>query len=263
MVERQKTLDNKIILTDTQKKKILEIIDKTKKESCQYYGWHLTLINNEDEKSGYPFIHLKIYWTEQENQTVIDKVNKYLKMCDVEFTYEDLSIFTNNYNDKTKAYECHNAICNLTEDTFITEWLLNEGIGTVLIDDPEDIETLSNAGLFQHMIKDGFSNIGKISDKPHPNIKIEITDHGKPTGKYFIPNRIYEIPSAKFGEWLDSQETFTLMTEDAFEGDFGYLLKKITKIIMMYRQNPDLFVQDYPILLNEIDKKEDSICKKP
>ena len=244
MNERQKTLDNKVILTDTQKKKLLEFIDKTKNSACQNYGWHITLYDKEDRQSGYPFIHLKLYWQIEQNEEVVRKVNEYIKeYSDATFEYGDLAIFCNGIES-----DLHNAFCDLTEDSTITEWLLENGIGQVWIDYSEDRETLTKAGLSKYMVKDGYSNIGKISTKPHKEILIQITDKGKPTGKYFVPETIYQIDANKFEEWLYNQDRFEILEEDAFEGDFGYLIETCDKIISDYRQNPEKFVETFPFL---------------
>lgn len=244
---RQQTLDKKLILTDTQGKKLLAHIDQTKNSACQNWGWNFTLYDKEDKESGYPFLHLKIYWPEENNEDVIERVNKEIfEYCAEKIGYADLATFCNNYN----ANDCHTAFCGLTEDHEIAEWLLESGIGKVFIRDSEDQELLAENGLKQTL--DGFSPIGKISDKPHPKINIAITDKGKSTGKFFIPNQLTEIPCKVFDAWLDSQDRFSIVERSAHENDFAYAIENATKTILEYRSNPTKFLEDYPRLIEVI-----------
>ena len=67
MAEQKEDLD----LLD---KTILELVNRTKRYACMEYGWCVNLFDRKDEESGYPFIHLRDFWSERENQRVIDKV---------------------------------------------------------------------------------------------------------------------------------------------------------------------------------------------
>ena len=99
---------------------ILELVDRTKRYACMEYGWCVNLFDGEDEENGYPFIHLRDFWSERENQRVIDKVNKEF-FNDTDVKYEDLMLFVNNLN----AVDCHNAAGSLIKNSYIAEWLLS------------------------------------------------------------------------------------------------------------------------------------------
>jgi len=215
--------------------RILELVDEAKKHACLNYGWRLNLYDSEDKESGYPFVHLKIYWNEKENQKVIDYVNK-LFFDDVDIKYSDLAIFTNNYN----AGDCHNAVCSLMENSQVTEWLLKESIGKVFSDFDEDFEILAKSGLkLEH--KGKYSCIGRIKEKSDEKIRIKIENDG-----YFIPNKIREISSKRFYEWYAGQERFEILDDDS--EDFWYCRDSVIETIKKYRANPKLFLEDYPLL---------------
>jgi len=185
-------------------------------------------------------IHLfisKYFWNKEENQKVIDKVNEVF-FDDLDVKYEDLAIFINNYN----AVECHNAACSLLDNSYIAEWLLKNGIGNVYCHYDEDYEILKNAGLkMRHCGK--FANVGKLKKIRRGNKEIVI----------FIPNKVREISSTEFYKWYRNQERFEIAYDES--EDFWYLREKAAEIIKHYRQNPMLFLQDYPYLEDLVLKK--------
>ncbi|MCP8309016.1 MAG: hypothetical protein H3Z54_10045 [archaeon] len=215
--------------------RILSYIDRTKKEACRNYGWSFTLYDLEDKDSNYPFIHLKIFWFDRNNQKVIDRVNNEF-FYDTEIKYDDLAKFINNCN----ADQCHNAACSLIENSSIAEWLLSEGIGRVYCDDDEDFEILKKAGLeLSH--KGKYSCIGRIENESKEKVKIKIKDDG-----YFIPNKVREITSKKFYSRYCNHDRFDIL-ENSSE-DFWYYKDSVIETIKRYRSNPKLFLEDYPIL---------------
>jgi len=216
-------------------KAILELVDRTKRYACMEYGWCVNLFDRDDEENGYPFIHLRDFWSERENQRVIDKVNEEF-FHDTDVKYEDLMLFVNNLN----AVDCHNAACSLIENSYIAEWLLSNGIGKVYCSFDEDYEKLREAGLnLRHRGK--YSCIGRISKRPKGKIRIRIEGDG-----YFIPNKVREISAKRFWKWYRDQDRFELL-EDGSE-DFWYLRDRAVETIRRYRENPRLFLRDYPAL---------------
>jgi len=145
-------------------------------------------------------------------------------------------IFMNNFN----APECHNAACSLIENSGIAKWLLSNGIGKVYCEFDEDYEVLKKAGLrLRHRGK--YSCIGRISERPDGDISIKIENDG-----YFIPNRIREISARKFWEWYVEQDRFEILEDDS--EDFWYYRDKAIETVRRYRENPRLFLEDYPRL---------------
>ena len=150
--------------------------------------------------------------------------------------YEGLMLFVNNLN----AVDCHNAARSLIENSYIAEWLLSNGIGKVYCGFDEDYEKLREAGLnLRHRGK--YSCIGRISKRPKDKIRIRIEGDG-----YFIPNKVREISAKRFWKWYRDQDRFELL-EDRPE-DFWYLKDRAVETIRRYRENPRLFLRDYPAL---------------
>jgi len=207
----------------------IDYVDRTKHLAPLDYGWSLTLMDREDA-GGYPFLHMRIFWSEGENRQVIDRVNAEF-FEGAEIGYEDLSVFTNNFNTP----ECHNAACSLTEDYHIAWWLLESGIGWVSTDEKEDAEALREEGLdLEH--RGRYSPVGKLRDSPgNRGMKVE--------GGYFLLNRVMEAPSGEFHDWYRSQERFKILPTEP--EDFYHSLEGATKTIKGYRENPEKFLRDY------------------
>jgi|Deesub1362A_J573_1020465.scaffolds.fasta_scaffold04961_7 hypothetical protein len=211
--------------------RILRIIDDTKKSACLEYGWCINLWDR-DERSEYPLIHLRIFWSEEENQKVIDEVNSEF-FYDTVVKYEDLMVFMNNFNTP----ECHNAACSLIENSGIARWLLSNGIGNVLCDSDDDYWTLRETGfVLFHMGR--YSCIGRISDKPEGEVPVKIED-----GRYFIPNPLREISAGNFWERYLEQDRFEILENHS--EDFWYYRNRAVERIMEYRENPQMFLEDY------------------
>jgi len=210
--------------------KILEIVDRYKKYACLNYGWNLNLWDSDDAESGYPMINLKIFWSEEENQMVIDKVNEVF-FDDIDIKYEDLAIFINNCNTP----ECHNAACFLLDNSYIASWLLENGIGNVYCHFDEDYQILRQAGLkMEHRGK--YANIGKLRVIRGENAEVTI----------FVPNKVREISSRDFHRWYRNQDRFEIAYDDS--AGFWYYRDKAADIVRQYRQNPMLFLRDHPRL---------------
>ena len=212
--------------------KILKIVDETKKQACLDYGWSFLMWDRDEEIE---YIEFKIAWSPEENDKVIEFVNS-IFFDDTDIKYEDLMIFINNFN----VPECHNAACSLIEDSGVAEWLLRNGIGTVLSDD-ENARVLVEAGLnLEH--KGKYSCVGKLAEeKPEKDLAIKVEGDG-----WFVPLKILEVPSSKFYDWYYDQDRFEIMRIDS--EDFWYFKEKAVETIRKFRQNPRLFLEHYPHL---------------
>lgn len=116
---------------------ILSELKRGKKETVSIYGLSATLQDKEDT-SDYPFTHINLYWDDEFNDDMIEKMNEALFWSDDDdIDVEDFSLFTNS-----NVTACHNASIGMREDSTVFKETVDEGIGMIKTMDDEFLDRM-------------------------------------------------------------------------------------------------------------------------